>query len=428
MFRRFADRCYRLVRRPWRLATAAALLALTGLALSVPGRHLWAEHHFRAARDALEHYRPAEALAHLRPCLEVWPHSAAVHLLTAQAARRAGDLDGAWAHLVACEEAQGRRTPESALERDLIRAQRGEVNAVVGRCRARLDRGHPQAALILEALAAGYLRRYRLDEADYCLRQLLERQPDNLIAYLQRGWLMELHEELREAADCYRKVLTLDKDRDDARQRLAGVLVANNEPAEAAGYLESFVARQPDNLQARVLLARCRHMLGQPQQAARLLDDILAVDPTFAPALSARAQVALQFGRPAEAVGWLQQAVAQMPGDYPAHFMLFQALTQSGQTSAAHREEGRMKACRADLDRMREIIQKKITRSPRDPDLRHEVGRILLQGGSVREGLRWLRDALAIDPDHQPTHRLLAEYYDHLGDVGRAEQHRRCLH
>jgi Tfp pilus assembly protein PilF len=47
--------------------------------------------------------------------------------------------------------------------------------------------------------------------------------------------------------------------------------------------------------------------------------------------------------------------------------------------------------------------------------------------GQERQALHWLNQALQLDPDHQPTHRALAEYFEKAGDAEEAAAHRRRL-
>src|SRR5262245_16277867 len=92
--------------------------------------NLWAGHHARAARRALDRYRLGEAREHLAHCLQVWPSSVEIHLLAAQTARRLGEFEAAEMHLARCQQIQGGLTPEVELEQVLIRAQRGGMDSV----------------------------------------------------------------------------------------------------------------------------------------------------------------------------------------------------------------------------------------------------------------------------------------------------------
>ena len=54
----------------------------------------------------------------------------------------------------------------------------------------------------------------------------------------------------------------------------------------------------------------------------------------------------------------------------------------------------------------------------------HEVALIVLRAGRPREALRWMLNALQLDPEHVPTHRLLAAYYREAGNPILAARHR----
>ena len=417
-------RCLRaLLRRPRRLLAVLLLLALIGLGVSVPGMHLWAAYHFRAAEQALQQHHPADARRHLEQCLRVWPRSAPTLLLAARAARQLGDFDGAARHLRACIKARG-RDDDLNLELVLLRAQRGETDAVARYLRALVDRGHPASPLILEALAAGYLRAYRLADADYCAMLWTDREPDNHRAYVVRGWVREHWDDREEAADYYRKALRLDPQDDEARSRLASVLLDMHKGSEAVGHVEYLAGRQPGNQQLQVELARCRFLLGRPEEAAELLDRALTADPGLFHALVLRGQLALETGRPGEAASWLRRALALHPGDYQSHYLLHQALLRCGRADEAAKEARQMQAARADVERFQAILKKKMSQTPRDPALHVEVGGILLRAGYPAEGLRWLRSAVQIDPRYRPAHALLADYYEVMGNAGRAQRHR----
>src|SRR5262245_26758976 len=143
----------RLARRPRRALAVGILLALIGLGASVVGVQLWALYRFRAGRSALERYHNAEAQQHLQACVKVWPRDPATVLLAGRAARRMKAFDQAEQYLDRYQSLRG-EDDDMTLERVLLRAERGEVDAVAKFCRALVDQDHPGTPLILEALAA----------------------------------------------------------------------------------------------------------------------------------------------------------------------------------------------------------------------------------------------------------------------------------
>ena len=69
-------------------------------------------------------------------------------------------------------------------------------------------------------------------------------------------------------------------------------------------------------------------------------------------------------------------------------------------------------------------LQTRILNDPNDVASRLELARWMLESGQVEEGLKRTREVLRTDPDHGPTHRLLADYYARRGDHGLANYHR----
>src|SRR5205823_6208649 len=99
MFSRNCDWWAKARLRPGRLAAAALALAATGYLLWLGGE-AWQFHQAKsAAQEALARYDFAEARRRLDRCLQLRPGAAPLHLLAAQAARRAGDLQAAQQHL-----------------------------------------------------------------------------------------------------------------------------------------------------------------------------------------------------------------------------------------------------------------------------------------------------------------------------------------
>lgn len=405
------------------LVLALGLLALIGIGLYAAGRQLWAEYHRRQAEQALARRDFASARTHLATCLSVWPESAEVRLLAARLARRAGDQDEAAAQLKAYERLGG--LPELVdLERRLSRAQRGDMAGNEGFLLAAVKSGHPDAVLILEALAQGYLATYRLEQARHCLDLWLEREPDAPQAFAWRGEVAERSRLTAEAAPDYRRALEIDPDRDATRLALARLLLNANQPDEALAHFEYLLQRQPGNPAARVGLARCYAGVGRTDEARVLLDAVLAVQPRHAEALTERARLAQQQSGPAAAEEYLRRAEAAAPHDRDVIYNLYLCLEQLGKREEASTYAARLKKIEAGLDRLGELTHK-VAESPRDPALRCEAGKIFLENGQEQEGLRWLLSALREDPSHEPTHLALAEFYERTGRPDLAAAHRR---
>jgi tetratricopeptide (TPR) repeat protein len=375
---------------------------------AVLGRHLWAGYHFRAAQRALERCAVARARGHLEKCLKVWSGSAAVHLLAARAARRAGDYDDAEQHIQAARECGG-DTPESSLEGQLLAVQRGLP--VVGTERLlhlRVQQEHPQTPLILEALALAYLYTYRLGEAESCLELWLAREPDNAQALYLRGLVGEGMQNFARAEKDYCRAVALAPQHVEARKRLAEILLYAYKPDEAAEHIEQLLVAEPNDAALQFGLARCRHQQGELGEAAAILDRLLADQPERFAWLFERALIAKSEGDYAAAEEGFRKALELDPRDAEACFALASCLLHRGSQSESERYRERGKEIQRDREQLHSLHEK-IARQPADVELRYQAGRICLRNGQKQEGRRWLLSALRLDPKHQPTQQALRD-------------------
>jgi Tfp pilus assembly protein PilF len=423
MIARFRSLLALLRRHPVKTLVAALLLGLLGAGAHQAGWYWFAEHHRRAAERALARYEFDEAREHLTACLRVRPRSALLHLELARAERRAGRYEQAVEHLETCQQLEG-VTPENALERALLRAARGEVAATEGPLQEQVDRGSPEAPQILEALAQGYIRTYRLGNARRCLDRLLEREPDHVRALIWRASLRQSAGDDAGAEADYRRAVEAQPDHVGARCRLGEFLLRHARAEEALRQYEHLRPR-PGGDQPAVLLglARSHRQLGATDAARQALDDLLARQPHHADALVERGKLALEAESPAEAEGWLRRAVAASPFNAQANYALAQSLRRQGKEGAQQYEAAHDRIV-SDRKRL-EAVLVRVGKAPSDPAPRVEAGLICLRTGKEREGLRWLLSALQQAPRDGPTHAALADYYERAGQRDLAAQHRR---
>jgi len=380
----------------------------------------------------------AESRQRLAGMLQTDPHDAALRFIAARLARRAGDYSAAWKHLEEYRKLIGETEP-GRLEHRLLRAQDGEVDAVGPDLQNRAQKNRPEAPLILEALARGYLEDGRPGEGLRILNEWLQQQPDNPRALLWHGWLMQhggndwagsndwsaAHG--TGAVDDFRRAVNAAPEWQAARLALADALVQANQAKEALVLYERVLKARPAQPEARLGLARCRVLLGQTEAAAKVLDDLVKDQPHSGPALVERGKLAMQEGRPAEAEGLLRRALKEEPSDRQAVYQLTLCLEQQRKTKDAQQQRMHLQAIERDQARLHEILAKMLPAAPRDLTLRAEAGAILLRNGQEKQGLRWLLGILRIDPEHRPTHQVLAEYYERAGNRELAEHHHRYL-
>jgi tetratricopeptide (TPR) repeat protein len=411
------------LQRPRRLLVLLTLLGIGFFA----GLYLWAWYHLSAGRSALESHHPAEAQAHLRQCLGIWPACVEARLLAARAARRTGDFPQANYHLDECRRlAGGQASAEIALEWALLRAAAGDLALVEEPLRERLEKDPPSRPLVLEALAEGYRRMSRIHDALACVEDWMRIQPENLQAVFQRG---EIHRQVgavKKAADDYQAVLERDPDQEPARRHLARCLVQVGRYPEALRHAETLLRRHPEDLELLVVAARARYDLGQKDEARKLLQDTAEAHPDCGPALVELGRIEAGAGRDATAERWLRQAVGAQPHDYQAVYALSQCLQRQGKEPDAAVYSERARRLKDRIERVSEIQRIEMSKRPFDPALRVEMGTALLELGKKESGLGWLLSALELDGRHAAAHAALAEYYRQEGDTARAAFHRQA--
>jgi tetratricopeptide (TPR) repeat protein len=408
-----------------RLSFGLLLLLIAGGVFYLLVRQWEARKEYRAAQAAVQQYALEEALAHLERCLAIWRQDAAVHLLAAQTARRAGRLEAAREYLAACQRLAPTR-PEVPLEAQLLSCQQGELGPLEeAQLQAAVAQEHPHADLILEALALGSLANYRLPAAQNYLEQLLQRQPHHPLAYLWRGCAWLGLQQYETAIADFQHALQLYPQLPEAHLRLAETLLLRNRPQEALPHFR-YLHDIHFSPQITLLgLARCWRRLGEEEQARQLLEEATRRFPDNAALWREWGELELQAGRPAAAARWLRRSYECNPHDFLTCHSLAQALRQLGQKEEADRFQANSERLEAAVARLQEIARL-LRRRPDEAALYREAGQLCLQYGQEAEGLRWLRGALQLAPQDAATHRLLADYFAHKGQQEEAERHRQA--
>jgi tetratricopeptide (TPR) repeat protein len=394
-------------RRVGASAYLLVLLLLLGFAAGgYAGWRWWtARQLLRQAEGALTGHEYGKAREQLTRYLERYPGDGRARLLAARAARRLRRYDEAEEQLRRCREAGG---PAEALavEHALLEVQQG-ADAPVPALRERAGVDDELGLQVLEVLIQYDLDTTRLRQAQEELTRYLARRPDDLQALLGRGALWERLLSFADAREDYRRAVAAHPDSERARLRLADALLLSGTPAEAREHYQWLQARRPERPEVRLGLARCRRQLGDAEEARRLLDALLAEFPQHGLALWERGQLDLEAGRPAEAEVWLQQAVRALPFDRRVAYALARCLQELDRPAEAAALRRRIATLDADVRRLGQVQQEVLTR-PDDAALRCEGGLIFLRNGERREGIRWLRLALRLDPRCEAAQTALA--------------------
>jgi predicted Zn-dependent protease len=377
---------------------------------------------WKLAEDACRRYDFRAAHGYLVGYLQFRPSDGQGQLLAARCARRSeflADYDGddpqlreAAAHHLRKAERLG-ITPEAlAVERALAEVQHGSWFDNERLLVERVRELKPETPLILEGLIHGYLRHVNFEKALACEDALLRMEPGNLQGLLWRGRMRALLRQKPRARADYESALKLDPDFDPARYYFAEMLVAENECREAMAHLEILIEHAPKNLLVRLLWARCRLELGD--DAVPDLDAWLADAPPhhsrLLEALDARARAALVSRQPEKAENYARRALQELPLDKHALYNLMRSLNAQGRKQDAQEVEKQLAQVTKDLATVARVWDC-LAKDSTNLQLRYELGDAYLRLARPGDALVWLNSVLDREPEHRPTLRLLADYY-----------------
>jgi tetratricopeptide (TPR) repeat protein len=411
------------------ILAALTVLALGGVAVTLrlrAGRTADAEEgphdHWRQAEQAMKAQDFPRAREHLEQCLAAWPAHAETRFLLARACRRGDDAEAWQTHLRAAEALRW-PAEEVRFERVLMQAQVGKLAEVEAPLLEQLSTVGDEDELILEALVKGYLEAYRLPHADYWATEWIKRHPQHWQPYLYRGRAHYLNRAMGRAAADYRRALEIKPDHRQGRLWLASALLLGGQFAEALPEFETYLRDDPDDPSGLLGLAGCYLELSQQKPAEEALNRLLARHPNNAAALLVRARLEMARDAPEQALSWLKKAEAVAPHEEDILNALVLACRHLGRQSEMEAYQHRLADVRKELARLDEA-RKQIIRNPNEVGPRYESGVVCLRLDRTRDALDWLLGALALDPNHQPTHQALADCYKKLGDTQREAYHR----
>jgi tetratricopeptide (TPR) repeat protein len=410
-------------RHPARALLRIAISALVAGLLVAAGLWIWFDRHLHLARVELEKGHNTVAIRHLQLCQWLRPENREVLLLASRIARRMGSLDDSELLLNSYWQRYGDEE-QLVSERVFHRAVRGDIESVGQSLRMYIIQGGGQARLAREALVTGLIYRFRWGDAQVVLDEWLAETPNDTLALVQKGKFLEQQQGFDEALRIYRRILELDPDQHEARLRLATILVTRRYGEEAASELTVLREKLPNNPEVLLLWARSLALLGRTAESRRAVDECLQLSPNYPSALLERGNYALQDGDEIEAERYFAKAVKLDAGSVPIHNRYAFVLGRLGKQTESAAEYAKVHQLEADSERIAQIIRGPLQDNPNNPAIHHEIGVIALRGGLIKEALRWFTSALQVDPNHLPTHQVLATIYHELDNPALAAKHR----
>lgn len=416
----------RLPRRPRWLVSAVLIAALAAL-LMFSARPIRVQYHLRQGRKALAAAKYGVALAHFQTARKIDPHRAEVGFWLARGSRKAGDLDGVRRYL---EEARRLGyNDERRLRHEwfLVLAETGRVSEAEPHLRDMLV--HPgedatDVSEICDAFTTGYCLSLRFSDARKLMDVWELDFPDDFRPHLRRGQIYAGDERWSQAEEEFRKALQRAPDEPLVRRELARSLFKNQSYGEAEQHLHVLLRADSADTQSLTILAQIAHDRNDNSESVAYLQRILKQKPQDFSARLMLAKVKLASGDARQAVAQAEELAAQWPEDLNVQYVLAQSLRAAGQSEEANRHFMISGELQKNVTRI-EALTREVKKRPAEPQLRYELGLLVLRHVSRSEGVAWLQSVFQYDPLHRDAHRALAEYFSKVGDSELAQQHQR---
>ena len=412
------------------------VLTLTGGAATLLLGGLLAGHFFRSAPESNDARRDwilaqktiasrdfPQAVVHLTTCLQSCPFNAEAHFLMARTCRRAGWLKDWKTHL---QEAAFLQWPMEQIdfEKQLQRAQIGDVWNVEDSLLEQLNERPPEEPLILEALVNGLVLNDRLTDVLLLTTKWNEAFPEDWLPLIYRGNArLRLNGKTEDVIDDFKRVLELKPDDVEANLALAMVLANNGDVGRAFPHFEACRASMPDDPRVLFGIAYCQHSLGMNQEARVTLSQLLDKNKDHAAGCFLQAKIELAEDFREQAYQWLKKADRLSPKEVDVTNALMLVCRQLGRTEEAEeyrRSQEEIRARDAELDKLATALKSR----PEDAALRFQLGMACLKLGRDLEATHWFQGILWKDPAHVPTLKALADFYEKKGNRKMADHFR----
>jgi tetratricopeptide (TPR) repeat protein len=419
-------------RRPLAMGLAI-LLVVAGSAVGLGWANSWwrgsaqqaaeltVRDHWEQANRASDDGDPGLAKTHLEAILAICPLSPQAQFLMARTCRRTRD-DAAWHHLHQAESL-GWPQHQIVLEQRLLQAEAGDIWNVEEALLDQLNRLPPEEQVILEGVVRGYLNSARFLDAEELATTWINRFPENWQPYLYRGRAKQALGQWNDAIWDYREVLKIRPDSITARRWYADALLASHDYQNALESYRVYCDMVPDDQESLFAVAQCQFSLGHPEAQAAV-EELLARYPQHVDGLILSARISLTEDKPEKALSRLRQA--QALGSHDPEFLqvLIQALTLLHRPDDADSMKKQYANVLQKAKQLRELGEK-IQAEPDDASLRYQAGKLALELQQEKEASDWFQSVFWIDPDHRPTHLVLADYWSEHGQPQRAAYHHR---
>jgi choline-sulfatase len=183
----------------------------------------------------------------------------------------------------------------------------------------------------------------RFQEAVPLLQQLIAKEPDASLPFVQLGKCLILMRDFPKAVPALRKIVESRPDLTISHFQLSMALLATGDIAAAVTELQIVVARIPNWERARLLLANAYLQTDRVPEAVKECEKVLEFDPDHYPTNLLLGRVLVLSGDPEAALPKLNKAAALQPEAPEPHMLLTEAYDRLGRKTDAERERAEAK-------------------------------------------------------------------------------------
>ena len=245
------------------------------------------------------------------------------------------------------------------------------------------------------ALAALYTRLGKTDDALAIARTVQRQRSSDTLGYMLEGDIYAATKDWDKAISAYRSAVRQAPNNTEAAIRLYAVLLTGRPEQEASNFASTWIADHPKDVGFRLAVAQTQMVRKQYPAALQTYREVLALDPSNVMALNNAAWLGSQL-KDSSAMSYAEKAYQLAPGD-PAVLDTY----------------GSLLVARGDVDRGADFMRKAVAAAPKQPALRLNLAKALLQQGKKQEAKQELQ-VLAAMGDALPQHAEVAQLLNGL--------------
>lgn len=265
-------------------------------------------------------------------------------------------------------------------------------------------------------------------------------QPDPCSLAVERAQAAYNEKKYERAASDFEAALSLCLNQDPIYMALGQAQLMSRQFAEA---VRSF-AKVKNNVLARKLAGDALYLMGKDTEAEEMMKSALALDPQNEAVIYALGRMFYQSSRYPEAVEQFQKVLARDPKSYRAHDnlgLVYDAMHQDSlalkhffaaldlvmkdhpEYDWAHANLADFFLKRNEFEKAFQLAAEAAKRNPASARNFFLTGKALAQMNKDEIALKWLRQAVVLDPEYGTAHYQLAQVLRRNGKADEAAKH-----